>query len=201
MVTAAQLSLFGREEPSFDATFARVERIALDHGAWLEFARGWLSGDALLFDRLEAGVPWRAESRTMYDRVVDVPRLHAVLDGAAPQPVLARMREALGRRYATDFARTSMALYRDGQDSVAWHGDYPARKMDIDTVVATVSLGAPRTFLLRPKGGGASRAWKLGQGDLLVMGGSCQRAYEHAVPKVARAGARMAVMFRPIWEA
>jgi alkylated DNA repair dioxygenase AlkB len=69
-----------------------------------------------------------------------------------------------------------------------------------DTFVATVSLGAPRTFHIRRKGGGPSRAWSLGGGDLLVMGGACQRAYEHSVPKVASAAPRIALIYRPVWE-
>lgn len=68
-----------------------------------------------------------------------------------------------------------------------------------EALAATVSLGTPRRFLLRPTGGGASVALSLGWGDLLVMGGSCQRCYQHAIPKVARAEARIVVMFRPRW--
>ena len=63
--------------------------------------------------------------------------------------------------------------------------------------MAIVSLGAPRRFLLRPAGGGTSRAFDLGWGDLLVMGGTCQRTWEHAVPKMASAKPRMSVQFRP----
>ena len=61
-----------------------------------------------------------------------------------------------------------------------------------------VSLGAPRTFALRRAGGGRSTTFQLGFGDLFVMGGSCQLAYEHAIPKERADGARMAVMFRPV---
>lgn len=199
MAFGGQLRLFGNDAPAFDSTFARAERIALEDGAWLELARGWLTGDATLFEVLRANARWRAETRTMYEREVDVPRLHAVLDGRTLHPVIDAMRAALDGRYATSLVRTSVALYRDGRDSVAWHGDYPARKMDIDTIVATVSLGAPRTFLLRRKGGGPSRSWTLGSGDLFVMGGSCQRTYEHGIPKVASAAPRMALMYRPVW--
>lgn len=136
----------------------------------------------------------------MYDRNVEVPRLHAVLEGQPMPPVLEHMRSALDARYGAAFVRTSVALYRDGRDSVAWHGDFPARRMPEDTFVATVSLGAPRTFLIRRKGGGPSRSWSLGGGDLLVMGGACQRTHEHSVPKVASAAPRIALMYRPVWE-
>jgi alkylated DNA repair dioxygenase AlkB len=109
------------------------------------------------------------------------------------------MRAALDARYGTSFERLGLALYRDGEDSVAWHGDRIARRMP-EALVATVSLGAPRRFLVRPTGGGASHAWKLGWGDLLVMGGSAQRTHQHCIPKVAHAEPRITVMFRPVWE-
>src|SRR5262249_40235264 len=102
-------------------------------------------------------------------------------------------------RYGTAFERVSLGLYRDGQDSVAWHGDYVARRIS-EAIVATVSVGAPRRFLLRPHGGGRSGAVSLGWGDLIVMGGSCQRTYQHSVPKVANAEPRIAIMFRPVWD-
>ena len=86
-------------------------------------------------------------------------------------------------------------LYRDGADSVAWHRDRIPPEI-VDPVVALVSLGEPRKFLLRPQGGGRSRAFKLGQGDLLVTGGQTQRRFEHSVPKVKAAGARMSIVFR-----
>jgi alkylated DNA repair dioxygenase AlkB len=61
-----------------------------------------------------------------------------------------------------------------------------------------VSFGSPRTLLLRPRTGGPSSAFALGHGDLLVMGGSCQRTWEHAVPKTSKpVGPRVSVQFRP----
>ena len=65
-----------------------------------------------------------------------------------------------------------------------------------EPIVALVSLGEPRKFLLRPRGGGKSRAFHLGGGDLLVTGGRTQRAWEHSVPKVAQAGLRISVAYR-----
>jgi alkylated DNA repair dioxygenase AlkB len=91
--------------------------------------------------------------------------------------------------------RITCNLYRDGNDSVAWHGDRIARDLPQATV-AVVSLGEPRPFRLRPRGGGSSLSWPAGRGDLIVMGGSCQRTCDHGVPKVAAAGPRIAVMFR-----
>ncbi len=197
---SSQLSLFGREQPSFDAAFHKLERDELGRGAWLDYAPGWVDGHASLFDTLLATMQWRAAEDEMYDRIVQVPRLFAVVprDGSGPA-LLEEMRLALSQRYGETFTRVSFALYRHGQDSVAWHGDRVARKMP-NALVATVSVGAPRRFLLRRYGGGARvRALHLGWGDLLVMGGSCQRTFQHAVPKVARAAPRIAIMFRPDW--
>jgi alkylated DNA repair dioxygenase AlkB len=136
----------------------------------------------------------------MYDQVVDVPRLIASLpDDGDGDPILDEMRGALNDRYRADFARTSLALYRSGKDSVAFHGDRIARDLP-EALVATVSLGAPRRLLLRRAAGGRSVAsFELGLGDLFVMGGTCQRTFRHAIPKVAVAAPRMAIMFRPVW--
>jgi alkylated DNA repair dioxygenase AlkB len=197
-----QLPLFGHGgTPRIDASFAAAERIVLAEGAWLDVVRGWVREDAALFELLYRSVAWRSESRVMYDRTVEVPRRYAVLrDGGAMHPVFGEMRAALDDRYTTAFERLSLALYRDGRDSVAWHGDYVARRMP-EALVATISVGAPRKFLVRPTGGGASIALSLGFGDLLVMGGSCQRTHQHAIPKVTRADPRIAIMFRPVWQA
>ena len=91
-------------------------------------------------------------------------------------------------------------MYRDGNDSVAWHGDRIARESAADTMVAILSLGAVRPFALRPKSGGPGLRLQIGHGDLLVMGGSCQRTWQHAIPKTTRClGARISVQFRPDW--
>src|SRR5262249_55236959 len=121
----------------------------------------------------------------------------AILPEDGPgHPLLQALAAALSARYQRTLGEISLAAYRDGRDSVAFHGDRMGRQSH-DTVVAIVSLGAPRRFLLRPSGGGASRAFDLGWGDLLVMGGTCQRTWEHGVPKVATARPRMSVQFRP----
>ena len=194
-----QLGLFGQEEPAFDETFSRIERLELGEGAWLEFARGFLAGHEVLMRALIEGTRFHASERRMYDHDVVVPRVTASLPEDGPlHPVISSLQRALSQRYETWFARVSLAYYRDGRDSVAWHGDYVARRLPT-ALVASVSLGTPRRFLVRPKGGGRSHALTLGWGDLLVMGGTCQRTHEHAIPKVAQAQPRMAVMFRPVW--
>ena len=180
-----------------------LERRPLAHGAWVDVCRSWLPDPDEVMATLVAQVPWRAEKRQMYDRLVDVPRLvHTYMIGEElPHPALTAAREALSAHYAEElgepFRTAGCCYYRDGRDSVAWHGDTIGRGSSQDTMVAIVSVGDPRRLLLRPRGGGESLAFELGHGDLLVMGGSCQRTWEHAVPKVAHAGPRLSVQFRP----
>ena len=190
--------------PAVGPLTGTVRRTVLADGAWVDLRPGWVHGADALFGRLRERVPWRAERRQMYQRVVTVPRLLCFYDedAALPDPVLAGCRAALDGYYATrggePFRTAGLCLYRDGRDSVAWHGDTTGRGATQDTMVAIVSVGAPRALLLRPRGGGTALRYELGHGDLLVMGGSCQRTWEHAVPKTARAtGPRISVQFRP----
>jgi alkylated DNA repair dioxygenase AlkB len=196
---AGQRSLFGDGEPSIDRAFRRLRRIQLDGTAWVDHCPGWVEGHQKLCDALAAGTRWQHQRVEMYERTVDVPRLVAALPEDGPgHPLLPEMMAALDAHYGVSFARIGLALYRDGNDSVAWHGDRVARELPV-AIVATVSLGEPRRFLLRPAAGGPTRAFALGWGDLIVMGGSCQRTWRHSVPKVARAQPRITVMFRPEW--
>jgi alkylated DNA repair dioxygenase AlkB len=181
-----------------------VVRRPLTDGAWLDLRRGWVGGADALFDRLVDVVPWRAERRPMYDRVVAVPRLLCFYDEGLPlpDPALDEAKAVLDAHYGAElgepFRTAGLCLYRDGRDSVAWHGDRIGRSSTEDTMVAILSLGAPRTLALRPRGGGVPvLRHEVGHGDLLVMGGSCQRTWEHAVPKTARpTGPRISVQFR-----
>jgi alkylated DNA repair dioxygenase AlkB len=184
----------------------RPERVPLSRGAWVDVQRGWLAGSAPLFTRLAQTVPWRAERRRMYDRTVDVPRLLCFYGENAPlpDPGLDACRAALNGYYADElgepFVTAGLCFYRDERDSVAWHGDTIGRGSSEDTMVAILSLGEARPLLLRPRAGGGAGTlrYNVGHGDLIVMGGSCQRTWEHAVPKSARpAGPRISVQFRP----
>ena len=187
--------------------FDHSERRDLGSGAWIEMRSGWLDGDAAdtLFAELLEAVPWRAERRKMYDRMLDVPRLVSFCDltvASPPHPGVARLRRRLNDIYAGElgepFTSAGFCLYRDGMDSVAWHGDTIGRSSVEDTMVAILSLGATRMFAMRPRGGGASLRLPQCHGDLLVMGGSSQRTWEHAVPKTsAPVGPRMSIQFRP----
>jgi alkylated DNA repair dioxygenase AlkB len=181
------------------------ERTDLGSGAWVDIQPGWLEGADELFTALVEGVPWQAEKRKMYDRVVAVPRLLSYYRESVPlpHPVLAAAREALSKHYLRElrepFRTAGLCYYRDGRDSVAWHGDRIGRGAREDTMIAILSVGAARNLALRPRGGGGKTlARPLGHGDLLVMGGSCQRTWEHSVPKTAKpVGPRISIQFRP----
>ncbi|MGI8760172.1 MAG: alpha-ketoglutarate-dependent dioxygenase AlkB [Jatrophihabitantaceae bacterium] len=205
MPTGFQASLLECARPPGPAPLgASVQRTVLGDGAWIDLRPGWIGGADELFERLRDLVPWRAERRRMYERMVDVPRLLCFYDEdePLPDPVLHAARAALDAHYAAElgepFRTAGLCLYRDGRDSVAWHGDRIGRGSREDTMVAIVSVGAPRPLLLRPRGGGATVRRVLGHGDLIVMGGSCQRTWEHAIPKTVRpVGPRISVQFRP----
>ena len=196
---AWQGSLLATGEASLDRTFAGVRRDELSAGAWLEYTPAWLSGADEIFSVLLASVPWAQHERHMYSGKVAEPRLRArwVLgaDGDDVPAMVEEIRQALDQRYGRRFDTVGLNLYRDGRDSVAWHGDRIPPEV-VDPVVALVSLGEPRRLLMRPKGGGPSRRYLLGAGDLLVMGGTCQRTWEHTIPKVTRAGPRISLAFR-----
>jgi len=198
---AHQPSLLGGGDPAVDgAALSGVRRIALDDQAWVEHLPGWVSGQQALLDHLVSTTAWRTERRMMYDRMVGVPRLVAALPADGPgHTLLEQIRGILDARYQTRFVNLSLGYYRDGADSVAWHGDTTARELP-QAIVATVSLGEPRKFLLRPRAKGRTHAFMLGWGDLIVMGGACQRTWKHSIPKTAHAWPRMAVMYRPEWK-
>ena len=185
-------------EFGFDAGFAALRRRDLAEGAWVDYAAGWCRGADALFDRLLQETPWAGRKVRMYDRVVPEPRLThrwRLDDGPAPPDELCTMARVLSDRYGIEFTQVGVNLYRDGADSVAWHGDRVARELP-EAIVALVSLGAARPFRLRPTGGGPSIGYLPGPGDLLVMGGSCQRTWQHAVPKTRTAPPRISIQFR-----
>jgi alkylated DNA repair dioxygenase AlkB len=199
-----QGSLFDEPGPLALGSLDGLRRTTLGGGAWVDVLSGWLGGADTLFQRLAGGVPWHAERRQMYDRMVDVPRLLKFYGEGEPlpDPILAEIRDVLSAHYAAEaggpFRTAGMCYYRDGRDSVAWHGDRNGRGSTDDTMIAIVSVGAARAFLLRPRGGGGEVIRHfLGHGDLIVMGGSCQRTWDHAIPKASRVvGPRISIQFR-----
>ncbi len=199
-----QAGLFGAGAVEVRPLAGPVRRGALSKGAWVDLVPGWVQGADEVFPRLVESIPWHAERREMYDRTVEVPRLLCMygVGQELPDPVLTRARDELNHYYAAElgeeFVTAGCCYYRDGRDSVAWHGDRIGRSRTEDTMVAIVSFGSPRQLSLRPVGGRLHGSYPLGHGDLIVMGGSCQRTWEHAILKTARAvGPRISVQFRP----
>lgn len=188
--------------PAVDETFASLERTDLDAESWVDYAPGWLAGADELFAEVLASTDWGQRTRWMFDKRVVEPRLTASWRAERGEPldppVLEDMRRLLSARYGVELDSMGMNLYRDGRDSVAWHGDRIGRGSTDDTLVAIVSLGSPRRMLLRPRQGGHARRYELASGDLFVMGGSCQRTWQHSIPKTSRpAGPRISIQFRP----
>jgi alkylated DNA repair dioxygenase AlkB len=189
----------GPVEP--DVSYAGLRRIVLDERSWVDYCPGWLAGADGVLDTLAAHTGWQQRIVTMWDKTVPEPRLTAgwstdSADAEVPE-ALRTMCRLLSSRYAVEFDRVWVNLYRDGRDSVAWHGDRN-RFLMTRPLVATVSLGARRRFLLRRRGTTrATHTLEPGAGDLVVMGGACQAEWEHTVPKTARhVGVRMSVTIR-----
>jgi alkylated DNA repair dioxygenase AlkB len=190
----AQGSLFGSVPVSFDERFSQLRRIQLDEEAWLDYCPMWVSGDENLFSELVERADWTQPVVRMYEREVLTPRLVARFEPDI-HPTVSPMIDSLSERYGVRLDQLSAGWYRDGNDSVAYHGDRIARERP-RSIVATVSLGGARRFLIRPKEGGPAKSLSLGHGDLVVMGGSCQLTWEHTIPKVSSASPRIALMFR-----
>jgi alkylated DNA repair dioxygenase AlkB len=177
-------------------SFDGLRRDALDDRSWVDVVPGWVPDHAELFDLLLAQAPWRQRTREMWDRQVLEPRMVAVLPQPFP-PQVAELVAPLDELYGVAVDSCLVNLYRDGSDAVAWHGD-TVRKRMTDPLVATVSLGARRSFLLKPVAGGpVARRYRPGEGDLVVMGGACQHEWLHTVPREKGAsGARMSITLR-----
>ena len=192
-----QGSLFTSPGDGVVVTHARPVRHHLDELCWVDHAAGWLAGADDLLAELAARLPWRPGRRLMWGNWVDEPRLHF---GGTPRaidahPAIRAIGDALSTTYHDDLRTMFANYYRDGHDAVAWHGDRIGR-LRVDPLVAIVSLGGPRRFSMRPNGGGASTTFVLHSGDLLVMGGACQHRWQHAVPRMRSASARISLTFR-----
>src|SRR4051794_23413433 len=159
MAAELQASLLDAFEDPALGSLSGIRRTVLSRGAWIDVLPGWLSGADQLYERLAAEVPWREGRRQMYDRGVDVPRVLCFYgeEDPLPLPILDEARDDLSRHYAEElgepFRTAGLCFYRDGRDSVAWHGDKIGRGEREDTMVAILSVGEPRNLLLRPKPG------------------------------------------------
>ncbi len=199
----AQLGLFAHGQPTVDKRFASARRVALDRFSWVEHVPGWLSSSDALFESLLAVARWEQRDRWMFERMVREPRLTAEYPdlSAVPLPLLREIGASLSEHYGIPYDGLWLNLYRDQRDSTSWHGDRPSCKRD-ECIVPVLSLGATRRFLLRSRDGGKSTVFQPAGGDLIVMGGRCQKDWLHAVPKQTRsAGARISVNFQSTLQA
>ena len=186
---------------SVDRGFASAHRVQLDATSWVDHVPGWLTGDQVLMDLLAGLATWDQRTRWMYDKRVDEPRLTAEYPviADAPHPVLGHLADALSAHYATPYERLWMNWYRDNNDGTGWHADRPADKLP-EATIPVLRVGAPRGCVTRRVGGGASTPFTVAGGDLIVMGGRCQRDWQHMVPKQKTAAAgRMSLNFSAAW--
>ncbi|HKC50932.1 MAG TPA: alpha-ketoglutarate-dependent dioxygenase AlkB [Myxococcota bacterium] len=182
----------------FGATESASRRRALDPTSWVEVVPGWLPDADALFAHLLESVAWQQRERRMYEKLLPEPRLTAEIGdlARAPHPSLRDAAEALSTQYGVRYDHLWLNLYRDGRDSTAWHGDRISCRRE-ECVVPVLTLGATRRFLLKPRRGGTSLVFKPAAGDLVVMGGRCQRDWVHSVPKAADVvGARISINFQ-----
>jgi alkylated DNA repair dioxygenase AlkB len=197
--TEPDLAQTGGLPVAVDETFATAVRVQLDATSWVDHVQGWLAGQDELMMMLMEEPAWEQRSRWMYTRMVPEPRLTAEYPviADAPQPVLHYLARTLSAHYGKHYTRLWMNWYRDHDDGTGWHADRPVNRLD-ETTIPVLSLGATRRFLIRPESGGASQAFEVHGGDLIVMGGRCQKDYRHMVPKQKKAaGPRLSLNFSP----
>jgi alkylated DNA repair dioxygenase AlkB len=194
---AVDPALTGGLAVAADASFGTRERFDLDEHSWIDHVHGWLDGDIELMESLLTAATWEHRRRWMYTRMVDEPRLTAEYPTVddVPVPAVRYVAAILGRRYGVAYRRVWMNWYRSEGDGTGWHADKPAADL-AEAVIPVLSLGATRRFLIRPKNGGRSTAFVAHGGDLVVMGGRCQRDWVHMVPKQPQpAGPRVSLNF------
>ncbi len=181
----------------------------------VELVPGWLDAGAghALLDELHAGLPWTTHRVVLFGRAIDAPRLSCwigdpgasyrysgVRHSPVPWPdVLQPLRERLQRDTGQAFNSVLANLYRDGRDCMGWHSDDEA-ELGRQPLIASLSLGATRRFLLRHRREPARRQGvELAHGSLLLMRGACQSDWRHALPRTAKpVGPRINLTFRRI---
>lgn len=199
------LTLFGQlpdngSEPIVnpDPVFTRHR---LDPCCWVDQVERLIIGADALFDQVVERFDWEQGQRLMYGKWMDEPRLTSRLeldDGRVPAVVhdaVAVLEDHYERRFTGLFCN----FYRDGADSVAWHADRIGRS-NVDPLVAIISLGGPRSFMMRDRSLTGERKtssnFPVHSGDLLVMGGATQHHWEHAIPKQRNAPPRISLTTR-----
>ena len=188
-----QGSLFGSGPLRAAPLAPLAQTVRLDTDCRVDHAPDWLAGADDLFLHLLGSLSWQSHYRWINDQEVLEPRLSTTIQ--KPSKALDKIAEELTSHYGRGYVAAWANLYRDGTDGVSWHGDR-YRPGSLHDDVALVSVGGRRTFRIRSRGGGSSRAWILASGDLLVMRGTTQQRFEHCIPKLASAGPRISIVFR-----
>lgn len=194
--------------PSPDAV---VERVQLDDTSWVDVSRGWLEGADELFDALLAGVAWQPSKIFRFEKWVEERRLGSfwARGRPLPHPDLAGVHKSLQKAYGATFDGFGIIQYRNAGDGQAFHRDTDMRYLD-DTIIAVLTLGAQRPWLLRPRtarhsmdameyGKGATHDLAPAGGDLIVMGGACQQNWEHSVPYLNKLGVGVRISLQWRW--
>jgi alkylated DNA repair dioxygenase AlkB len=194
-----QASFLGASEPAHEFDFTRARHIALDARSWIEHIPNWVGRPDSLFADLTQAAPWLQRERWMYTRTVIEPRLTADYPDVNDVPLasLRAIAAALSEHYGVQYRSLWVNLYRDQHDSTAWHGDNIGR-VQAESIVPVLTLGASRRFLIRPTQGGQTWTFRPASGDLMVMGGRAQRDWRHCVPKESLpSGPRISINFAP----
>jgi alkylated DNA repair dioxygenase AlkB len=111
---------------------------------------------------------------------------------------LEEIKRAVEASAGTTFNSLLLNFYRDGKDSIGFHTDAEP-ELGENPVVATLSFGAVRSFVLKHKATKETLTYRLGHGSLLVMGGTSQHHWLHALPKTDEVvGERISLTFRKI---
>lgn len=179
----------------------------------VEYLPGFLDATAAAaaFASVRDEVPWEQHHVRLFGREVPAPRLSCWIGDAGTAytysrvrfeprpwpPSVVALRDAIHR--GTGFAANSVLanLYRDGRDAMGWHADAEP-ELGPDPVIASLSLGAARRFVLRHRARGLRHELVLEPGSLLLMRGRTQACWQHALPRTRAAGERVNLTFRRI---
>ena len=184
-----------------------LERLWLDDASWVDVGRGWLADADAVYEEVLARSSWQQGRLWRYEKWIEEPRLGAWGRAAHAHPSLVDAQRAIERHYKIRFDGDGIALayYRDGNDGQAFHRDRDMKWCE-NTVIAIITLGARRPWLLRPRANryahdlplkGATHDLAPSSGDLLVMGGACQRDWEHSVAQIRQpVGGRISAQWR-----
>lgn len=177
----------------------------IEHYRWLDDVSA-----TALFTLIRTEVAFEQRSVVMFGRPVAQPRLIAWCGAIpytysgltlTPRPVPSCLTEVVAQVSAaaeTPFNHLLLNLYRNGEDSMGYHAD-DEPELGVDPVVATLSLGTTRRFVVKSRRGAQTTPFELANGDLLIMGGKCQAEFVHAVPKQARIStSRLSITFRRV---